>query len=211
MNSGSKDVYEKSMNIMSINDDILSTIKFATKIRNADSSVQDQNFKISISDLSRFILMVYRPMIETTGRNVKFNSYQDSVVYCDVRILVKSVVGNLISNSCKYSKEDSNINISFIENSNWIELYIEDQGTPLTADILYDLDNGSAKVGANSINGYGLKAAKFFTESMGGIFNYDSSYNGGCRFIIRLPRTETLASHEIPDFISKKRHGCWRT
>ncbi len=106
--------------------------------------------------------------------------------------LISKVVNNLIDNSIKYSRPDSEVRISSKENGPWIEIAVEDEGIGLSIHEQENLftrfyrakNNRTAETAGT---GLGLYLTKYFVEAHGGQVVVESESGVGSRFIIRLP------------------------
>lgn len=103
------------------------------------------------------------------------------------RLYLMRTIRELLYNAAKYS-EGKNINLIIKKTDNKIRFIIEDEGTGISdtsRDMIFkpftkadDLSEGL---------GLGLPLAKRHAMSLGGDLMLDTSYSGGCRFIIEIP------------------------
>ncbi len=110
------------------------------------------------------------------------NSVPECLIHCD-KLRLNQVIDNVINNSYKYA--DSDIDVTFYENKDNIEVEIRDYGTSVSKEELplifmkfYRGENASTHSGS----GLGLYIAKQFMEGMGG--GIECSIDQG--FIVRL-------------------------
>lgn len=106
---------------------------------------------------------------------------------------VKEVVGNIIDNSLKYTKE-GNITVSVTQKDGHARVVIADTGVGIPAETLPQLFKKFSRADAQKANllgtGVGLYLAKTFIEGMGGKIWAESDGKGkGSRFIIEFPQT----------------------
>ena len=52
---------------------------------------------------------------------------EESIIECDPT-MIERVILNLLSNAIKFSNENNNIYVNVIENNEWIEILIRDEG-----------------------------------------------------------------------------------
>lgn len=131
-----------------------------------------------------------RIVTEFDDRNVK--------VKVDYIIFINQVISNIISNSIKYSFENSDIVIRVRSNDENTCITIQDFGIGMPEEVvnhLFETDKVISKAGTGneSGTGYGLALAKYFIESFGGNLSVESteksdqSKTHGSSFTITLP------------------------
>ena len=105
------------------------------------------------------------------------------------KILLESIIYNLLNNACLYTPNNSSINIMATNYANILQLIIEDNGDGFPNDEIenvfdkfYRLKN--TKAGGT---GLGLSIAKGFTETMKGNISLQNVPTGGARFTIEIP------------------------
>jgi two-component system, NtrC family, sensor histidine kinase GlrK len=102
------------------------------------------------------------------------------------------VIGNLISNAIKYTKENGNIRVSAGASGRNIRISVTDSGIGIPEKELahifkkfYRASNAAASGGAGA--GVGLALVKAFTEGLGGKISVTSTTGSGSTFTIKLP------------------------
>lgn len=108
------------------------------------------------------------------------------------RSIVNRVIGALLSNAIKYTKENSDVTIGWNEDDRWLTVSIADQGKGLTEDDKklfsgeYFMSRRGLKKGESG-HGIGLYLTKHSVEQMGGQLRLESTPRGAT-FYIDLPR-----------------------
>lgn len=113
-------------------------------------------------------------------------------------VKMESVFNNLISNACKYSKEDATIGCSIRRIGNSIEIRVSDDGVGIPAGeqqlIFQRLFRSSRTAELKNGTGIGLYLVKRYVEMHGGEIGVESCENMGTTFTVRLPYEAPEAS-----------------
>lgn len=128
-------------------------------------------------------------------------------------VKMESVFNNLISNACKYSKEDATIGCSIRRIGNSIEIRVSDDGVGIPAGeqqlIFQRLFRSSRTAELKNGTGIGLHLVKRYVEMHGGEIGVESCENMGTTFTVRLPYKAPEASaapvHEANPDLAKPR------
>lgn len=128
-------------------------------------------------------------------------------------VKMESVFNNLISNACKYSKEDATIGCSIRRIGNSIEIRVSDDGVGIPAGeqqlIFQRLFRSSRTAELKNGTGIGLYLVKRYVEKHGGEIGVESCENMGTTFTVRLPYKAPEASaapvHEANPDLAKPR------
>lgn len=119
-------------------------------------------------------------------------------------VKMESVFNNLISNACKYSKEDATIGCSIRRIGNSIEIRVSDDGVGIPAGeqqlIFQRLFRSSRTAELKNGSGIGLYLVKRYVEMHGGEIGVESCENMGTTFTVRLP-------YEAPEASAAPAHG----
>lgn len=124
-----------------------------------------------------------------------FNNLEDSIFLFIDFTMFSTIVRNLISNACKYSHENSNIEINaFIEN-NFLIISIRDFGIGISNEFklnIFKPDVSIKNIGTHGElgTGLGLILSKEFTELNNGTIWFESELNQGTTFFIKFPYNE---------------------
>lgn len=113
-------------------------------------------------------------------------------------VKMESVFNNLISNACKYSKEDATIGCSIRRIGSSIEIRVSDDGVGIPAGeqqlIFQRLFRSSRTAELKNGTGIGLYLVKRYVEMHGGEIGVESCENMGTTFTVRLPYEASEAS-----------------
>jgi signal transduction histidine kinase len=105
---------------------------------------------------------------------------------------IDRIIMNLISNSIKFSPQDSNIYINVWKSKNEITISVKDEGIGIPKDEQNDIFNRFVQSTKNKKNEYcgsgiGLDLVRYLTKAHNGSVELRSEENNGCEFIIKLP------------------------
>jgi len=117
------------------------------------------------------------------------------------------ILKNLISNSIKYSPEDSDISLTFILRKENLLIEVSDHGKGINENdrkVIFDrFKQLDEKI--NSINtghGLGLSIVQTYTEMLGGEVSMKDNSEGGIRVIVSIPESdETREWDDLEDFL----------
>ena len=117
-------------------------------------------------------------------------------------VKMESVFNNLISNACKYSKEDATIGCSIRRIGRSIEIRVSDDGVGIPAGeqqlIFQRLFRSSRTAEMKNGTGIGLYLVKRYVEMHGGEIGVESCENMGTTFTVRLPYETSEAAAAPP-------------
>ncbi|MDD2961234.1 MAG: two-component regulator propeller domain-containing protein [Muribaculaceae bacterium] len=147
--------------------------------------------KVEVVEFCRSIFDVFK---EThSDKNFIFNAAINKI-YTEADVVkLESVFTNIIGNACKYSKENATIVLSILQNGNYLEVKISDDGIgipqgdiPFIFQRLYQSTNTQ---GNNDGAGIGLYLAKSYLEMHKGSISVSSNEDIGTVFTITIPIT----------------------
>ncbi|HMO51785.1 MAG TPA: PAS domain-containing sensor histidine kinase [Kiritimatiellia bacterium] len=111
--------------------------------------------------------------------------------------LMHHILGNLLSNACKYSPPDSPVRITVSQDNSELVFSITDQGIGITPDDQARLFEGffrASNVGNRPGSGLGLVIAQRCIQRMGGRLELSSRLDEGSTFRVFLPVMEATSS-----------------
>lgn len=162
------------------------------------SQFDNLNYKMSMEciDLAEFLRQVFInffPSLE--HKNMKYDvSITDlSIFVMGNRQKLERALNNLISNSIKYSGENTILSISLNENHNFAIIVIEDNGIGIASNMTSSIFEPFIRIEPSRNKntggtGLGLSITKKIIEKHEGEIQLISQLNEGCRFIIKLPK-----------------------
>lgn len=114
--------------------------------------------------------------------------------YGDIHLL-KTCIGNLVSNALKYTEKGGCLRIDAYLQDNYFCVSIADTGIGMTAafkNSLFDLLNAVSSLGTEKEKGtgLGLMICKEFIEIQGGILVVNSELKIGTTCIVKLPQID---------------------
>ena len=134
--------------------------------------------------------------------------FEKITLYTD-GVRLQQVMGNFISNSIRYS-EKGTIEIGFDVNENeYIELYVKDEGIGISKENQKKIFNRFEQLGPTNNEviegtGLGLPISSGITKLLGGEIILQSEHNEGSRFSVKLPWSEVVNKKRISHTSKKK-------
>ncbi|MDP3914499.1 MAG: HAMP domain-containing sensor histidine kinase [Bacteroidota bacterium] len=131
----------------------------------------------------------------------------ESLMFLSDREKLDLILKNLISNSIKFSHDDSTIEIVFIFSNRILSVEVSDHGKGIVPDnqkIIFDrFKQLDEKI--NSINtghGLGLSIVLAYANLLGGTVNINDNFDGGIRITVSIPESaETNDWDDLEGFI----------
>lgn len=157
-----------------------------------------QQGKISISKSNILLYKLvekginpYLYFAENKQINVELNIDNDIYINTDIDT-ISTVIGNLVNNSIKFTKNNGTINISCKINEDFIDLIIKDNGIGMPKDKLENLfnvekSNSSYGTSNEKGSGLGLLLCKEFVELNNGKLKIESEEGYGTTAFVSLP------------------------
>ncbi len=135
----------------------------------------------------------YQHIADQKRIRIRFEStLQRPYVRAD-RVIVATVLDNLVSNAVKYSIPGREINIKIDSDGEWITCSVCDQGPGISEEEQKKLFQPGSTLtprptGGEPSSGYGLTVAKEYIEKLGGTIWCESIQGKGSCFSFRLPK-----------------------
>jgi len=124
------------------------------------------------------------------NRKINFHNNCNQCIYNVDSKLIKHIIGNLLSNSIKYGYENTDIDLSILEEGNQLVIKVEDRGIGIDEidlknifEPFYRAKNSYGIKGT----GLGLNIVKRCVDLLGGIIDVESKLNVGTKFTVRIP------------------------
>lgn len=114
---------------------------------------------------------------------------EDVLLYQDEKIL-ELIITNLLSNSIKYSPEDTVINLGVSTTRKTIIFEVSDQGIGIPEEDkkhIFERYFRAENAVLNQGTGIGLNIAKTHLENLGGHIKFESKENRGTKFTVEIP------------------------
>jgi len=169
------------------------------------------NFKPEKVVLSPIIQEVFELSNSSAkNKNIVLNHIpsEEIIVFADPNML-KTVLRNLISNAIKFTNSNGKIDVTVLQNDNFIEIAVSDNGVGMkdeTRNKLFSLETNETTMGtANEKgSGLGLLLCKEFVAKHGGKIWIESEEGKGSIFYFTLPyQTETIIESSVINEILK--------
>jgi two-component system, sensor histidine kinase and response regulator len=162
--------------------------------RSQQKLVQFNPAMLNLSDLINENLSVLEGMANNKGINL-VNKFEPSVmVFCD-KNSVSTIIRNLISNALKFTNKNGAITIGFMDEREYIQIYVEDTGIGMSPENVSKLFKQSSifstrGTGGEKGTGLGLLLCKDFVEGNNGKIWVDSELGKGSRISFTLQKSE---------------------
>lgn len=157
------------------------------------SRLQNGSVKINLKDINIIEFIKYMEVyLSKRGKreNKNFNVIYDlksNIIYMDPDKM-KQVIINLIDNSFKFTQEDGNINLKFIDNEKELDIIVEDNGCGISQEDLPRVKEKFYKgKNAKSQNGIGLSICDEIIKLHGGKFIIESEEGKGTKIKVSIP------------------------
>jgi len=185
-----KVIHEESIRLT----DLVNKFLDITKI---ESGKMDYNpMKIKVKDIFDNILFI--SSTEAQKKSIEFSVHlqnENIEIYADNKMM-SEVILNLLSNAVKYSSENTKIELSVEENTNFTKISVTDQGFGISPEHIknifkkfYRIKN-VPRVQEERGTGLGLSLVKEIVELHRGSITVNSQIDKGTNFTVNLPRKQ---------------------
>src|SRR6185369_2361664 len=167
--------------------------------------------EVELSSVIQQAVEVALPLVDSAGHHLIVD-LPDEPIYLDAdRARLAQLFGNLLNNSCKYTRAGGTVSLSAKRDGDDVEVTVKDNGAGVPQDKLDSIFDMFMQVDRTSEHsqgglGIGLTLVKRLTEMHGGSIEARSAGEGqGSEFIVRLPvlSREEVAAHHGPDVASE--------
>ncbi|MFT5165320.1 MAG: signal transduction histidine kinase [Saprospiraceae bacterium] len=162
---------------------------------------QQNNIRLKKEELhlAKLVLASVTPYTSNSRQKniaIEIDIPENQMILADKNTL-NIVIGNIVNNAIKFTKEGGLIHISNQSESEWVELHIRDTGIGMSEEQIYNLfriEKSSTTYGTNNEkgSGLGLMFCKEFIEKNGSSVRVESEIGKGSVFIIKLPANPEL-------------------
>ncbi len=178
-------IYKTSISVNQLLDNIL----IWSKLQRKDYLVQKENF--NCLELSKEAISPYLGVAKIKNIEIQLNVQKEAFAFGD-KMSFSIILGNLICNAIKFTKENGIVNISSKHLNNCIQISVNDNGIGIPDKIKEKLfksnfihsTKGTKNEGGT---GFGLKLCKQFIELNNGKIEVESQENIGSTFFIYFP------------------------
>ena len=149
--------------------------------------------EVELSSVIHQAVEVARPLLDVAGHDLTVELPDESIYLNADRARLAQVFGNLLNNSCKYTRPGGKIAVSAKRIDGEVVVTVKDNGAGIPPDKLDRIFDMFMQVDLNSEHsqgglGIGLTLVKRLTEMHGGSIEARSEGEGkGSEFIVRLP------------------------
>ncbi len=153
-----------------------------------------QRSRVALAEVVSHAVETAAPAIEAAGHELTVSLPPDAVLLDADLTRLAQVLGNLLTNSAKYTERGGHITLAATAHADEVVVTVRDTGIGIPAEALPHIFNLFAQVGrtherASGGLGIGLALVKGLTEMHGGTVTAESEGPGrGSTFTIRLPR-----------------------
>ena len=172
--------------------------------------------EVELSAVIQQAVEVARPLIDAAGHNLIVDLPAESIYLNADRARLAQLFGNLLNNSCKYTRPNGKITLSAERSDDEVVVTVNDDGAgipPDKLDSIFDMFMQVDRTAERSQGGLGigLTLVKRLAEMHGGSIEAKSAGEGqGSAFIVRLPILQTPvgispAASDTPAASSAKR------
>lgn len=160
----------------------------------AKTQTKQIKFNPELLDISLIIRNIINDLdffASTKKISFKYNPIENVKVNADQNML-SSIIRNLISNAVKFSNTNGYITITLLQNAEYVEVSVADNGVGMTAETsanLFQQNVNESKYGTANEKGSGLGLAicKDFIERHNGTISVESELDKGSTFKFTLP------------------------
>ncbi len=157
---------------------------------NKEIEIQLQSF--DLGELTEEVVSSLRLQSERQHANVYFEKQGDLLINAD-KLHLQSVIFNLLDNALKYSKEQSEIHVSLLQEGDLLKLIVTDNGIGIAPEYQHKIFEKFFRVPAGNTHnakghGLGLSYVARVVEQHGGSIDVQSEVGNGSSFIILLPK-----------------------
>lgn len=183
------DIYTK-INKESINmSNLVSDILMISMLEN--NAIEVEYSDIKFDNVIKDVVESQSKLI--TDKNLEVAIDCDAIVYHANIKHIHQLFNNLISNACKYNKDNGKIVIQVKEQENFVNIIVSDTGKgiakneiPRIFERFYRIDDGRDKETGGT--GLGLAIVKHIVAHYKGVVTVNSVIGEGTRFVVNLPR-----------------------
>jgi signal transduction histidine kinase len=172
---------------------VLRLINNILEINKIDARYSELNLKNhNIIGLVEDIALSVTEFINNRGMSITFDTdMEERIIACD-EYKIERIILNLLSNSIKYSKTDTQIFVNITNEKDFVNITVRDTGIGIQRDKIHTIFDRFTQVDSSLTrkcegSGIGLSIVKSYVEMHGGEIWVESEYGLGTEFTIKLP------------------------
>jgi len=170
-----------------------------TTILQAGKDFSEERKQIDLKNLIELAVSRYRTLTDTSKITFR-TSLESPINILGNKIHFQQIFDNFLKNSVEAISEEQNegvISINHQSDGNYEIISIEDNGPGISEAIqrkvfkpFFTTKDGNTEIDGGT--GLGLSSCKRMIEAYGGNISLDQNKNTGCRFIIKIPSSNTI-------------------
>lgn len=152
--------------------------------------------QLSLELFSQKLNELYRPqaLAKDIDLDIEIGEFTEHVYFS--RAMLTQIIGNLISNSIKFTRPGGSVSVSMEINrssktNKQLIVMVKDSGVGISEDKIADILSGSAEssggTGGESGYGYGLKLVRYLVQKADGTMDIASEEETGTTFSLNIP------------------------
>lgn len=150
--------------------------------------------ELDLDKLLKQLVSTYKTVTEEKGQRISFHNKceEEELIIESDRQYLNRIFDNLISNAVKFSREDKEIKVVVLKDSESVKVRIEDNGpgiSPHDQEKLFEKFQvlTARPTGGESSTGLGLSITKSLVTMLDGTIYFEDNPEGGSVFVVDLP------------------------
>lgn len=177
-------IYRKSVRLANLIEDLFMFTKLDCLSYKLNKEEND------FAEFLREVINMHYMDIESKGFELNVDIPEHEIIYNFDKTQMYRAISNIIINALKYNPEGTTLEISFVENTENLELKIKDNGVGISKDMQKKIFNefvrGDSSRKSDGGSGLGLSITKKIINLHSGDIYLKSDINVGSEFVIRL-------------------------
>lgn len=181
-----KSVKQNSYRLLKLSNNLIDMSKIDTDLYKLELN------NYNIVDVVEDITMSVAEYVKNKEINIIFDTEVEEVVLACDYDKIERIMLNLLSNSIKYTGKGGKIEVKIKSDSNWVTIYVKDNGLGIPKNLKNKVFNRFIKIDTSLArrcegSGIGLALVKALVEMHNGDVEVESELGGGAEFSFRLP------------------------
>ena len=180
---------EDNCKLKEIIDELNAYSRSFTKLMSLKDIENIQKEYVPISEISKKVKFIFEDLFSKKGIKLEIIQIEGKILTSSP-ILIYSILGNLLSNSLKFSKAGDLVELKFTSENDHFKITVKDQAGGISKQNLkrlnsrYKVLESSGGTAGESGSGLGLKSLKFFCHLLGHKFHVTTQKSIGTEFSI---------------------------